>query len=41
MEGTDLFIDLEKYAGKQVVITDGEVFAADNGGALMHAGKIT
>ena len=39
--GADLFIDLAKYAGQQVVITDARVYGASNGGALMDAGRVT
>jgi hypothetical protein len=39
--GADLFIDLARYAGKQVVITDGYVHGVDNNGALLKAGAVT
>jgi hypothetical protein len=38
--GADLFIDLAQYAGKQVVITDAQVFGAGNDGAFMEAGRV-
>jgi hypothetical protein len=38
--GADLFIDLEQYVGKQVVITDARVYAASNSGAYVEAGTV-
>lgn len=38
--GADLFIDFAQYFGKQVVITDGEVFGATNDGAILRAGGV-
>ena len=39
MAGADLFIDIRKYAGRQVVLTDGEVYGATNDGAMVRAGQ--
>ena len=39
--GADLFIDLQEYVGKQVILIDGEVFGADDKGALIKAGGVT
>jgi hypothetical protein len=41
MAGADLFIDISKYAGRQVILTDGEVYGATNDGALVRAGGAT
>jgi hypothetical protein len=38
IEGVDLFIDMEKYIGRQVLLTDGHVFGADSESILVHAG---
>jgi TPR repeat protein len=39
--GADLFIDLQEYVCKQVILTDGEVFGAHDKGGLIKAGGIT
>jgi Sel1 repeat len=41
LTGADLFIDLQEYVCKQVILTDGEVFSAGNSYALIKAGGIT
>jgi hypothetical protein len=41
MAGADLFIDISKYAGREVVLTDGEVYGATNDGAMVRAGSVT
>jgi len=41
VRGADLFTDLQEYAGKPVILTDGLVFGATNSGALVTTGDVT
>jgi len=40
INGADLFASLNQYVGKQVVLTDGRVFGANNNFALVWAGAV-
>ena len=37
LTGADLFVDLEQYVGKQVLLTNVEVYGAGNSGAIAAA----
>jgi hypothetical protein len=39
--GADLFVDLQQYIGKEVVLEDVEVYGADNDGARAKASGVT
>jgi hypothetical protein len=41
LTGADLFVDLDRYIGKEVILTGGEVFDADNDGAFLRSGGAT
>jgi hypothetical protein len=41
LRGADLFVDLDKYVGKEVLLADGEAIGADNDGFLIKAGAVT
>jgi hypothetical protein len=41
VHGNDLFVDVDRYIGKEVVLRDGTVFDADNSGFLIKAGSVT
>jgi hypothetical protein len=41
VKGVDLFVDLDQYAGKQVLLTDGQVVFATGDGALVKSGGVT
>ena len=41
LRGADLFVDLDKYVGKEVLLADGEAIGADNDGFLIRAGAVT
>jgi hypothetical protein len=36
IDGADLFIDLDQYAGKPVVLTDCTIYGAGNDGAILN-----
>jgi hypothetical protein len=38
--GADLFIDLQEYVGKQVILIDGTVWGASENGAIIKAGGV-
>ena len=40
LNGTELFIDLEQYVGKQVILVDAGVAGATNSGAFVRAGRV-
>ena len=41
IKGADLFVDLQQYVGKQVILTDAKVWSASNTGAFIYAGAVT
>jgi hypothetical protein len=40
LSGADLFVDLEQYAGRQVILVDAGVAGATNSGAFVRAGPV-
>jgi hypothetical protein len=40
LSGADLFAGLQQYVGKQVILSDGRVFGANNNFALVWAGAV-
>ncbi len=41
LRGPDLFVDLDNFVGKEVLLIDGTAYAADNDGFLIKAGAVT
>ena len=41
VKGADLFIDMQQYIGKQVILTNGNVFAAGTEYAYVRAGGVS
>ena len=40
LNGADLFVDLEQYVGRQVILVDAGVAGATNSGAFVRAGPV-
>ena len=40
LSGADLFVDLEQYVGRQVILVDAGVAGATNSGAFVRAGPV-
>ena len=40
LNGADLFVDLEQYVGRQVILVDAGVAGANNNGAFVRAGPV-